>query len=171
MLTTATMRVRANFRDKRLLQALIVLYVVVWVVTAIEPTFPTDWRLENLLVLVFLPMLVLTYRFLPLSDLSYLLITSFMCLHAVGAHYTVRRSPARVLASGGLPPEPQSFRPYRAFLVRVAHGLSGAGGVPARCELARVLGVLPAARSNARLQRGLRDHRDDRCEDRNSGCR
>jgi putative membrane protein len=37
--------------------------------------------------------LVTTYRRFPLSDLSYLFITVFMTLHAVGAHYTYSKVP------------------------------------------------------------------------------
>ncbi len=93
MLTTATMRVRANFKDNTLLKLLIAAYIVVWAITAINPKFPADWRLENILVITFLPLLVLTYRYFPLSDLSYVVITLFMMLHAIGAHYTYAEVP------------------------------------------------------------------------------
>ena len=49
--------------------------------------------LENLLVVAMLAVLVGTYRAFPLSDLSYVLITVFMTLHAVGAHYTYSEVP------------------------------------------------------------------------------
>lgn len=93
MLTTATMRIRPAFRENRLLHVLIVLYAVVWAVTAIDPVHPTDWVLENILVVAFIPVLALSYRRFPLSDVSYLLITVFMMLHAVGAHYTYAEVP------------------------------------------------------------------------------
>ena len=87
------MRVRANFRDNLLLKWLIGVYLVVWIVTAVSPLYRTDWMLENLLVVLFLPILIATYRVFPLSDLSYILITLFMILHAVGAHYTYAEVP------------------------------------------------------------------------------
>ena len=93
MLTTATMRVRANFKDNALLKSVIVAYALVWMITAINPSYRTDWLLENLLVVAFLPLLVFTYRILPLSDLSYILIAIFMTFHAVGAHYTYAEVP------------------------------------------------------------------------------
>ena len=93
MFTTATMRVRGNFKDNTLLKLLIAAYAVVWILTAINPRFPSDWVLENLLVVAFLPVLIFTYRFFPLSDLSYILIALFMMLHAVGAHYTYSEVP------------------------------------------------------------------------------
>lgn len=55
---------------------------------AISPRDRSDWLLENLLVFVAVGSLVATYRSLPLSNLSYLLITIFLTLHTVGAHYT-----------------------------------------------------------------------------------
>ena len=93
MFTTATMRVRGNFSDNRMLQILVGIYMLVWIATAINPLNRTDWMLENILVAVFLPVLILTYRLFPLSDLSYILITVFMMLHAVGAHYTYAEVP------------------------------------------------------------------------------
>ena len=93
MFTTSTMHVRADFRNNRLLQALLALYVVVWIVTAINPLHPDDWLLENVLVFTFVPILVLTYKRFPLSDLSYVVITLFMILHSVGAHYTYAEVP------------------------------------------------------------------------------
>ena len=93
MLTTATMRIRANFKDNLLLKVLIGLYAVVWIVTAINPLYRTDWVLENILVVLFLPLLFLTYRVFPLSDLTYIMITVFMILHAIGAHYTYAEVP------------------------------------------------------------------------------
>jgi len=93
MFTTSTMRIRANFAENRLLQALLVLYAIVWIVAAINPKYPTDWVLENILVVLFVPALVFTYKRFPLSDLSYVLMTLFMMLHALGAHYTYAETP------------------------------------------------------------------------------
>jgi putative membrane protein len=93
MLTTSTGRIRADFGANRLLQALVVAYAVWWVFFAVAPKDRFDWVLENLLVFIFVPVLTLTYRRFPLSDLSYVLITLFLALHAVGAHYTYSEVP------------------------------------------------------------------------------
>lgn len=93
MLSTATTHNRVGFGRNRLLQALVAWYAVIWVVTAIHPLFPADWLLENILALIAITGLVATYRIFRLSDLSYLLITAFMTLHAVGAHYTYAEVP------------------------------------------------------------------------------
>jgi putative membrane protein len=93
MFTTSTMRIRADFRENTLLKILVVLYAAFWIAMAISPVYRSDWLLENILVVLFVPVLVFTYRLLPLSDLSYVCITLFMMLHAVGAHYTYAEVP------------------------------------------------------------------------------
>jgi uncharacterized membrane protein YjdF len=50
-----------------------------------------DWLLENILVAVTIPLLIVTYRRFRLSNLSYTLIFVFTVLHAVGAHSTGTR--------------------------------------------------------------------------------
>ena len=53
----------------------------------------SDWLLENLLVFASVAGLVLGYRRIVLSNLSYLLLFVFMALHAMGAHYTYSLTP------------------------------------------------------------------------------
>jgi putative membrane protein len=93
-LTTATTAPsKGGFAGNRLLQGLVVWYVLVWIVLAISPFDRSDWFLENILAVCTVAVLVATYRTFPLSDLSYILITIFMTLHAVGAHYTYAEVP------------------------------------------------------------------------------
>jgi len=93
MFTTSTMRVRANFRENRLLQILLIVYGICWIVLAFGPFDRFDWMLENVLTVLFVALLLGTYRMFPLSDLSYVLIFAFMVLHAIGAHYTYAEVP------------------------------------------------------------------------------
>jgi len=60
---------------------------------AIDPLYPRDWALENVLVLAFIVGLGLTYRQFTFSRVSYTLIFLFLCLHQVGAHYTYAEVP------------------------------------------------------------------------------
>ncbi len=69
------------------------IYGVVWAVMAIHPVYPADWRLENILAMLAVAFFVVTYRSFPLSNLSYIPLTIFMILHAVGAHYTYAETP------------------------------------------------------------------------------
>lgn len=79
--------------ENRLLQALLAAYAVVFAMAAIGPHDRGDWLLENLLVLLFVPLLALTHRRFTFSNLSYLLIFAFLVLHAVGSHYTYSLTP------------------------------------------------------------------------------
>lgn len=69
------------------------IFAAVWIWAAIEPRYPHDWLLENYLVFLFVPIIVLTARYFRLSNLSYTLITVFMLLHVVGSHYTYAEVP------------------------------------------------------------------------------
>ncbi len=68
-------------------------YGAMWGLTAIRPFNLQDWFLENLLVFVAVPGLVLTYRRFQFSNRSYVLLTAFFVLHAYGAHYTYAETP------------------------------------------------------------------------------
>ncbi|HSR90495.1 MAG TPA: DUF2238 domain-containing protein [Gemmatimonadales bacterium] len=92
-ISTATTHIETNFRQSRLLQSLMAWYLAVWVITAIHPLDRKDWVLENVLAVTLVAGLVLTHRRFPLSDMSYLLITLFLTLHAIGAHYTYSEVP------------------------------------------------------------------------------
>ena len=79
--------------QNRLLQALLAAYALVFAMAAIGPHDRGDWLLENLLVLLFAPVLALTHGRFAFSNLSYLLIFTFLVLHAVGSHYTYSLTP------------------------------------------------------------------------------
>ena len=69
------------------------IFLAVWAWSAVRPKYPHDWLLENILVLIFAPIIIFLARYLRLSNLSYTLITIFMCLHLIGAHYTYSEVP------------------------------------------------------------------------------
>ena len=81
------------FRSNRILQGLLLWLVVLWIITAINPLYPRDWLLENLLVFIYAILLTATYRRFAFSNLSYGLFTLFLSLHLVGAHYTYAETP------------------------------------------------------------------------------
>src|SRR5687767_9850005 len=87
------MTVPPRFSVNRFLHVLVATYAVVWILTAIQPRDWQTWALENLLVVVFVGILAATYRRFPFSNLSYLLIGTFLCLHAIGAHTGYAHSP------------------------------------------------------------------------------
>ena len=69
------------------------LFLALWIPLAIAPSDRADWLLENLLVFVFAAVLVLSFKRLPLSGISYTTIFLFLCLHTLGAHYTYSEVP------------------------------------------------------------------------------
>jgi putative membrane protein len=73
---------------RRYFRILSALYAVLWLALAIKPHDRWDWALENVLVVAAAVALFLSYKRLLLSRISYTLIFVFMCLHAVGAHWT-----------------------------------------------------------------------------------
>tara|TARA_R110001606_G_scaffold83958_5_gene191377 strand:- start:81443 stop:82195 length:753 start_codon:yes stop_codon:yes gene_type:complete len=78
---------------KYYLAGLGLLLLIEFAVLAIHPSDRSDWLLENTLLVVFVIALVLSYRRLPLSALSYTLIFVFLFLHEIGAHYTYAKVP------------------------------------------------------------------------------
>lgn len=64
-----------------------------WMITAIEPHYREDWLLENLLVFVTAILLLGAYHRFQFSRTSYALITIFITLHLIGAHYTYSETP------------------------------------------------------------------------------
>ena len=81
------------FQSNRLLQGFILWLILLWIITAINPHYPSDWMLENLLVFIWGVILVVSYRWFKFSNLSYGLFTIFLSLHLVGAHYTYAETP------------------------------------------------------------------------------
>ncbi len=81
------------FRSNRVLQGLVLWLVVLWIITAINPLYPRDWLLENLLVFIYGALLVITYHRFKFSNLCYGLFTLFLSLHLLGAHYTYAETP------------------------------------------------------------------------------
>jgi len=67
--------------------------VVIWIIAAIEPLYPRDWLLENLLVFIWSALLIFTYRRFQFSNLSYGLFIVFLSLHLAGSHYTYSETP------------------------------------------------------------------------------
>ena len=86
MTSASTASVRP-FQENRLLQVLCVAMAVVIFVTGYRPEKVFDWWLENMAAMTFIAVLAITYRRLPLSDLSYLLIFVYLSLHEWGAEY------------------------------------------------------------------------------------
>lgn len=73
---------------RRFCLILTLLFAAVWILLAIEPHDRSDWALENVLVVAAAFALFFSYKHLLLSRISYAMIFIFLCLHALGSHWT-----------------------------------------------------------------------------------
>jgi len=78
---------------ERIKLGLLLAFVVVWIALGVSPSYRQAWLLENVLVLLVVPMLVLGYRHMPFSLMSCVMIFIFLCLHEIGSHYTYSEVP------------------------------------------------------------------------------
>jgi putative membrane protein len=91
--TNAISPTRIGARENRWLQFFIIVFFALWISTLIGTSDINNWFLENALVFIFLGFLIFTYRKYQFSDLSYLLICIYLCLHVYGAKYTYAENP------------------------------------------------------------------------------
>ena len=75
--------------------ALLAGFLAIFVALGIGPWYRQDWLLENLLVVIAVPLLVLTHRRLRFSNFAYTCLFVFFVLHEIGAHYTYSEVPWR----------------------------------------------------------------------------
>jgi putative membrane protein len=92
-MTTKQNHARRRLSRRNYLLGLGIPYLILWTALAFSPVDRSDWMMENLLVVVAVTVLATTYRWFPLSRVSYTLIFVFMCLHCIGAHYTYAEVP------------------------------------------------------------------------------
>ena len=69
------------------------IFIILWALLAISPYYRHDWLLENMLVFISVPIAIISARYFRLSNFSYTLITLFLILHIIGAHYTYEKVP------------------------------------------------------------------------------
>lgn len=91
--TNAISTYRTGFAKNRWMQLFILVFLAVWVSTFIGTSDMSNWILENTLTFLFLGFLIFSYRKYQFSDLSYLLICIYLCLHVYGSKYTYADNP------------------------------------------------------------------------------
>ncbi len=64
------------------------LYLLVWIFMAINPKYPQDWLLENVLVFIFVPFVIWMDKKHHYTLLSVIFLLIFASLHSLGSHYT-----------------------------------------------------------------------------------
>ena len=72
---------------------LLFVYCMFWAWLGANPVDRADWWIENIIIFVFVPTLLLTYQRFRLSNTSYSLVFAFLVLHTYGSHYTYDLAP------------------------------------------------------------------------------
>ncbi len=80
-------------RAKYLLIGLMSWYIGLFAWLAYSPVDRQFWAMASVLPVLFVIVLIASYRYMPLSPLSYVLIMGFLTLHTVGVHYTYAQVP------------------------------------------------------------------------------
>lgn len=91
--TVAISSHRVPFFKNKFLWLCLIVFFSIWINTFLFTTDINNWMLENTLTFIFLAFLLLSYRKYTFCDLSYLLITVYLCLHIYGAKYTYAENP------------------------------------------------------------------------------
>ncbi len=73
--------------------SLFIVYILIWLVLAIHPSYRNDWALENILVFIALPIIIGSEKRFGFSNTSVWMIFVFFVLHGIGAHYTYSEMP------------------------------------------------------------------------------
>ncbi|WP_395043360.1 DUF2238 domain-containing protein [Flavobacterium sp.] len=84
---------RVSLKNNIWLKIFIGFFSINWLNSYVGNTDTANWILENTLVFVFLGFLIFTYKKFIFSDLSYLLICVYLCLHVYGSKYTYAENP------------------------------------------------------------------------------
>ena len=84
---------RTGFKQNYLLWLITIVFTIVWANSLIWTSDINNWMLENALTFLFLVVLFLFYKKYQFSDLTYLLIGIYLCLHVYGSKYTYAENP------------------------------------------------------------------------------
>jgi putative membrane protein len=91
--TIAISKDRVPFKKNIWLFAFIAVFAFAWANSFIGTTDTANWLLENTLSFIFVGFIIITFKKHQFSDLSYLLICIYLCLHVYGSKYTYAENP------------------------------------------------------------------------------
>jgi putative membrane protein len=118
---------RTKMKSWRTPKQLLILFATIWLFLAVAPVNRLDWLMENLLIGITVPWLIVTRERMRFSNQAYMCIFVFLVMHAVGAHFTYSLVPYdrwfQALAGTGLN---QLLGLQRNHYDRLVHFLYGA---------------------------------------------
>ena len=91
--TIAISKNRVPVRKNAWLLTFALAFLFSWSNSLIGTTDIANWLLENTLTFIFVFLLIVSYKKHQFSDLSYLLICVYLCLHVYGSKYTYAENP------------------------------------------------------------------------------
>lgn len=91
--TVDTSKERIPFKSNKWLWLFIIVFVIVWVNTYLGTTDLSNWFLENTLTVLSLIFLFTSFKKYQFSDLTYLFICIYLCMHVYGSKYTYAENP------------------------------------------------------------------------------
>ena len=91
--TIAISKDRVPFKKNIWILAFIAVFALVWSNSLIGTTDTANWLLENTLTFIFVAFLIISFKKHQFSDLSYLLVCIYLCLHVYGSKYTYAENP------------------------------------------------------------------------------
>lgn len=112
--------------------ALLSVFLLLWLWAAWDPVDRFDWWLENILIFICVPAVLIAFPWFRFSDLSYVILTAFVCLHVVGSHWSYARVPWPDWQALGFPRNEYDRVVHFAFGFLLA--------IPAREVIARLSG-------------------------------
>ncbi|MBK9994438.1 MAG: DUF2238 domain-containing protein [Saprospiraceae bacterium] len=84
---------RTPFSKNKWLWTFIGIFSLVWTNSLVGTSNISNWILENILTFLCIGFLIFSIRKFQFSDLSYLLICVYLCLHVYGSKYTYAENP------------------------------------------------------------------------------
>ena len=91
--TIAISKDRVPLKKNIWILTFIAVFAFVWSNSLIGTTDIANWLLENTLTFIFVAFLVISYKKHQFSDLSYLLVCIYLCLHVYGSKHTYAENP------------------------------------------------------------------------------
>lgn len=81
------------FAQNKPLKFMLFIFILFFGLMAISPTERSQWLAVSLPLILVILILIFTYKWFHFSNLSYLLMLVFFCLHTYAAHYTYEGTP------------------------------------------------------------------------------
>ena len=91
--STATSERATDISKRPLITGYAAVFITFWIVSFAGTTDLVNWYIENMLVVIFSVVLVVSFRRFAFSDLSYTFILLFLMLHVYGAKYAYADNP------------------------------------------------------------------------------